>query len=186
MFKTLRNAFCIKEIRNKLLYTIGIILIFRLGCALPAPGVNTAYFQAFLASQAGDAFNFFNAVTGGSFSQLSIFALSISPYITSSIIVQLLTIAIPKLEEMQKEGEDGKQKLNKLTRILTVVLAAVQATAMAIGFGSQGMIVNYTWYNVLVVVATWTAGSSAIMWLGERITKNGVGYGISMILLGKI
>lgn len=183
MLETLRNAFRIKEIRNKILYTIGIIVVFRLGCAIPAAGVNTAYFSAWFASQAGDAFNFFNAVTGGSFSELSIFALSISPYITSSIIVQLLTIAIPKLEEMQKEGEDGKQKINKLTRILTVVLALIQSTAMAIGFGAQGMIVNYTWYNVIVVVATWTAGASAIMWLGERITKNGVGNGISIILL---
>ena len=183
MFQTLRNAFRIKEIRDRLLYTFGIILIFRLGCALPAPGVDTTYFAAFLASQSGDAFNFFNAVTGGSFSQLSIFALSISPYITSSIIVQLLTIAIPALEEMQKDGEEGRQKINKLTRILTVVLAVVQATAMAIGFGRSGMIVNYTWYNVLVVVASWTAGASAIMWLGERITKNGIGNGISVILL---
>lgn len=186
MFQTLRNAFRIKEVRDRLLYTLGIILIFRLGCALPAPGVNTSYFEAFLASQSGDAFNFFNAVTGGSFSQLSIFALSISPYITSSIIVQLLTIAIPKLEEMQKDGEEGKQKINKLTRILTVVLALVQSTAMAIGFGRSGMIVDYNWYNVLVVVASWTAGSSAIMWLGERITKNGIGNGISMILLVNI
>lgn len=186
MLQTLRNAFRIKEIRNKLLYTFGIVLIFRLGCALPAPGVNTAYFSAWFASQAGDAFNFFNAVTGGSFSELSIFALSISPYITSSIIMQLLTIAIPKLEEMQKDGEDGKEKINKMTRILTVVLAVVQSTAMAIGFGAQGMITHYTWYNVLVVVATWTAGASAIMWLGERITKNGIGNGISMILLVNI
>ena len=183
MFQTLLNAFRIKDIRKKILYTMGIILIFRIGCALPAPGVNTLYFEAWFASQAGNAFNFFNAVTGGSFSELSIFALSISPYITSSIIVQLLTIAIPKLEEMQKEGEDGKQKINKMTRILTVVLAVVQSTAMAIGFGGNGMIPDYTWYNVLIVVATWTAGASVIMWLGERITKNGIGNGISIILL---
>ena len=183
MFQTLLNAFRIKDIRKKILYTMGIILIFRIGCALPAPGVNTLYFEAWFASQAGDAFNFFNAVTGGSFSELSIFALSISPYITSSIIMQLLTIAIPKLEEMKKEGEDGKQKINKMTRILTVVLAVVQSTAMAIGFGSNGMIPDYTWYNVLIVVATWTAGASVIMWLGERITKNGIGNGISIILL---
>ena len=183
MFQTLLNAFRIKDIRKKILYTMGIILIFRIGCALPAPGVNTLYFEAWFASQAGDAFNFFNAVTGGSFSELSIFALSISPYITSSIIMQLLTIAIPKLEEMQKEGEDGKQKINKMTRILTVVLAVVQSTAMAIGFGGSGMIPDYTWYNVLIVVATWTAGASVIMWLGERITKNGIGNGISIILL---
>ncbi len=183
MFQTLLNAFRIKDIRKKILYTMGIILIFRIGCALPAPGVNTLYFEAWFESQAGNAFNFFNAVTGGSFSELSIFALSISPYITSSIIMQLLTIAIPKLEEMQKEGEDGKQKINKMTRILTVALAVVQSTAMAIGFGGSGMIPDYTWYNVLIVVATWTAGASVIMWLGERITKNGIGNGISIILL---
>ena len=186
MFQTLRNAFRIKEIRDRLLYTLGIILIFRLGSALPAPGVDTTYFSSFLASQSGDAFNFFNAVTGGSFSQLSIFALNISPYITSSIIVQLLTIAIPKLEELQKDGEEGRQKINKLTRILTVVLAVVQSAAMAIGFGRSGMIVDYNWYNVLIVVASWTAGSSAVMWMGERITKNGIGNGISMILLVNI
>ena len=186
MFQTLRNALRIKEIRDRLLYTLGIILIFRLGSALPAPGVDTTYFSSFLASQSGDAFNFFNAVTGGSFSQLSIFALNISPYITSSIIVQLLTIAIPKLEELQKDGEEGKQKINKMTRILTVVLAVVQSTAMAIGFGRSGMIVDYNWYNVLIVVASWTAGSSAVMWMGERITKNGIGNGISMILLVNI
>ena len=186
MFQTLRNALRIKEIRDRLLFTLGIILIFRLGSALPAPGVNTSYFQAFFFFFSGDAFNFFNAVTGGSFSQLSIFALNISPYITSSIIVQLLTIAIPALEEMQKDGEEGKQKINKLTRILTVVLAMVQSTAMAIGFGRSGMIVDYNWYNVLVVVASWTAGSSAVMWMGERITKNGIGNGISMILLVNI
>ena len=186
MFQTLRNALRIKEIRDRLLYTLGIILIFRLGSALPAPGVDTTYFSSFLASQSGDAFNFFNAVTGGSFSQLSIFALNISPYITSSIIVQLLTIAIPKLEELQKDGEEGRQKINKLTRILTVVLAVVQSAAMAIGFGRSGMIVDYNWYNVLIVVASWTAGSSAVMWMGERITKNGIGNGISMILLVNI
>jgi preprotein translocase subunit SecY len=186
MFRTLRTAFQVKEIRQKFLYTALIVLIFRLGCSLPAPGVNTAYFSSWLASQSGDAFNFFNAITGGSFSQLSVFALSISPYITSSIIVQLLTIAIPALEEMSKDGEDGKQKINKLTRILTVVLALIQGTAMSIGFGSQGMITNYTWYNVVVVVATWTAGASAIMWLGERITAKGIGNGISIILLVNI
>ncbi len=186
MIETLRNAFRIKEIRDKILYTAGILLVFRIGCGLPAPGVNTAYFTSWFAGQMGDAFNFFNAVTGNSFSQLSIFALSISPYITSSFIMQLLTIAIPKLEEMQKDGEDGKQKINKITRILTAVLALVQATAMAVGFGAQGMIENYTWYSVAIVVATWTAGACVIMWLGERITKNGIGNGISIVLLVNI
>ena len=183
MFQTLLNAFRIKDIRKKILYTMGIILIFRIGCALPAPGVNTLYFEAWFASQAGDAFNFFNAVTGGSFSELSIFALSISPYITSSIIMQLLTIAIPKLEEMQKEGEDGKQKINKMTRILTVVLAVVQSTAMAIGFGGSGLLEEYNVLNVITVIAALTAGSAFLMWIGERITENGVGNGISIVLV---
>ncbi len=186
MFETLRNAFRIKEIREKILFTAGIILVFRIGCALPAPGVNTAYFAEWISSQSGNAFNFFNAITGGSFSELSIFALSISPYITSSIIMQLLTIAIPKLEEMQKDGHDGRQKINRITRYLTAGLAFVQGLAMSVGFGSQGMILNYTWYSVLIVTVTWTAGAVVIMWLGEMITKRGIGNGISIILLVNI
>lgn len=183
MLKTFRDALRVPEIRKKLWYTFLMLIVIRLGSQLPTPGVNPDYIKDFFAYQTGDAFNFFNAFTGGSFEQMSIFALSISPYITSSIIVQLLTIAIPKLEEMQKDGEDGRKKINKLTRYVTVALALIQATAMAVGFGRQGLLVEYNFINVVIVVLTLTAGSAFLMWAGERITEKGIGNGISVILL---
>ncbi len=180
MFRTLRNAFKVKDIRTRLIYTIVAIVIVRLGTLLPAPAISRDYTNSIFNS---DALGFFNSLTGGSFTNLSIFALSITPYISSSIIVQLLTIAIPKLEEMQKEGEDGKKKLNELTRYLTVALAVVESAAMAIGFGSSGALEGgLTFTNLIVVVASFTAGSTFLMWVGERITKNGIGNGISVIL----
>ena len=183
MLKTFRDALRVPEIRKKLWYTFLMLIVIRFGSQLPTPGVNPDYIKEFFAYQTGDAFNFFNAFTGGSFEQMSIFALSISPYITSSIIVQLLTIAIPKLEEMQKDGEDGRKKINKLTRFVTVALAIIQATAMAVGFGRQGLLVEYNFVNVVIVVLTLTAGSAFLMWAGERITEKGIGNGISVILL---
>jgi len=186
MFKTLRDALRVKEIRNKLLYTFMMLVVVRFGSELPIPGVNTSYFADFFARQTGDAFGFFNAMTGGSFTSLSVFALSITPYITSSIIMQLLTIAIPKLEEMQKEGEDGRKKIAEYTRYVTVGLALIQSTAMAVGFGGQGLLIEYNALSVIVAVATMTAGTALLMWIGERITEHGVGNGISMILLFNI
>ena len=186
MLKTFRDALRVPEIRKKLWYTFLMLIVIRFGSQLPTPGVNPDYIKEFFAYQTGDAFNFFNAFTGGSFEQMSIFALSISPYITSSIIVQLLTIAISKLEEMQKDGEDGRKKINKLTRFVTVALALIQATAMAVGFGRQGLLVDYNFVNVVIVVLTLTAGSAFLMWAGERITEKGIGNGISIILLVNI
>lgn len=183
MFKTFRNALKIEEIRKKLFYTFLMLIVVRFGSQLPTPGVNPEYVKQFFASQTGDAFNFFNALTGGSFESMSIFALSISPYITSSIIMQLLTIAIPKLEEMQKDGEDGRKKINKISRYVTVALALIQSTAMSVAFGRQGLLTEYNFTNVVVVVLTMTAGSAFLMWAGERITENGIGNGISIILL---
>ncbi len=183
MFKTFRNALKIEEIRNKLLYTFLMLIVVRFGSQLPTPGVNPEYVKQFFASQTGDAFNFFNALTGGSFESMSIFALSISPYITSSIIMQLLTIAIPKLEEMQKDGEDGKKKINKISRYVTIALALIQSTAMSVAFGRQGLLVDYNFTNVVIAVLTMTAGSAFLMWAGERITEKGIGNGISVILL---
>ena len=183
MFKTIRKAFEIDEIRSKLFFTFLMLIVIRFGSQLPTPGVNQAYVQSFFASQTGDAFNFFNAFTGGSFEQMSIFALSISPYITSSIIMQLLTIAIPRLEEMQKDGEEGKKKIQALTRYTTVILAVIQSAAMAIGFGRSGLLNEYNFVNAAVVVLTLTAGSAFLMWVGERITEKGIGNGISIILL---
>ncbi len=186
MLKTLRDAFKIKDIRKKLLYTFMMLIVIRFGSELPIPGVNTSYFADFFAKQTGDAFGFFNAMTGGSFTSMSIFALSITPYITSSIIMQLMTIAIPKLEEMLKEGEDGKLKIAAYTRYVKVGLALIQSIAMAVGFGGQGLLKEFNAVSVIVAVSAMTAGSALLMWIGERITENGVGNGISIVLLFNI
>ena len=183
MIETLRNALKIKEIRGKLLFTLFMLVIVRAGCQIPVPGVNHSVIADFMANNTGDAFNFFDAMTGGSFMTMSIFALNITPYITSSIIMQLLTIAIPKLEELQKDGEDGRRVILKITRYLTVALALIESTAMAVGFGRSGLYDNFTWYAVAVTVLTMTAGSAILMWIGEQITQYGVGNGISIVLL---
>ena len=183
MLETFRRAFQIKDIRKKIGYTFLMLIVIRLGSQLPTPGVNSSYIKDFFAQNSGEAFNLFNAFTGGSLEQMSVFALSITPYITSSIIMQLLTIAIPKLEEMQKEGEDGRKKIVAITRYLTVVLALVESTAMAVGFGRQGLLIDYNFVNAAIVVLTLTAGSAFLMWIGERITEKGVGNGISIVLV---
>lgn len=182
MFKTLRNALKIKDIRKKLLYTFLALIVVRIGSQLPIPGVDRNYFAQWFSQQS--SLNFFDALTGGSFTTMSIFALNITPYITSSIIMQLLTIAIPKLEEIQKDGEDGRKKIAEYTRYVTVGLAVIEGLAMAIGFGNQGLLEGgVTFMNVAVTVTTLTAGSAFLMWLGENITEKGVGNGISIILL---
>ncbi len=183
MLETFRKAFQIKDIRNKIAYTFLMLIVIRIGSQLPTPGVNSNYIKEFFAQNTGEAFNLFNAFTGGSFEQMSVFALSITPYITSSIIMQLLTIAIPKLEEMQKEGEDGRKKIAAITRYLTVGLALFESTAMAVGFGRQGLLVKFNFVNAAIVVLTLTAGSAFLMWIGERITEKGVGNGISIVLV---
>lgn len=182
MLKTLRNAFKIKDIRQRIIFTFFMLIIIRIGCQIPIPGVNREVIESWFANQGADAFNFFDAITGGSFLQMSIFALNITPYITSSIIMQLLTIAIPKLEEMQKEGEDGRKKIAAVTRYVTVALALIESIAMAIGFGRSGYLTTYNFVTVLTVVVTLTAGSAVLMWIGERITEKGVGNGISIVL----
>ena len=183
MLETFRRAFQIKDIRKKIGFTFLMLIVIRIGSQLPTPGVNGEYIQQFFAQNTGEAFNLFNAFTGGSFEKMSVFALSITPYITSSIIIQLLTIAIPQLEEMQKDGEDGRKKLVAITRYLTVGLAVFESAAMAIGFGRQGLLVDYNFVNIVVVILTLTAGSALLMWIGERITENGVGNGISIVLV---
>lgn len=183
MFKTLKNVFRVKEMKRKLAYVVMMIFIIRIGSQLPVPGVNTEFFKQWFANNSSDAFNFFDAFTGGSFTQMSIFALSISPYITSSIIMQLLTIAIPALEEMQKDGEEGRKKITAITRYVTIGLALFESAAMTVGFGRQGLIPDMTFLKGLVVVICLTAGSALMMWFGERITEKGIGNGISIILV---
>jgi len=183
MLETFRRAWGIKDIRRKIGYTFLMLIVIRIGSGLPTPGVDSTYIQNFFAQNTGEAFNLFNAFTGGSFERMSIFALSITPYITSSIIMQLLTIAIPALEEMQKDGEDGRKKIVAMTRYLTVALALLESTAMAVGFGRQGLLTDYNFVNAASVVLTLTAGSAFLMWIGERITEKGIGNGISMVLV---
>ncbi len=190
MLKTLVNAFKNKDIRKKLLYTLMMLVVVRIGSLLPIPGVDTEYFSTLLSGINNGDLSYLSAFTGGSFEKMSLFALSITPYITSSIIMQLLTIAIPKLEEMQKEGEDGRKKIASITRYVTIGLALIESVAMAIGFGKQGLIKGYADMStihyvssIVVVVAALTGGSALLMWIGERITENGVGNGISIVLL---
>ena len=183
MLTTLKNAFKIKELRNKILFTFAMLVVIRIGAQLPTPGVSGEFFRNWFSAQAGGAFGFFDAITGGSFINMSILALNISPYITSSIIMQLLTIAIPKLEEMQRDGEDGRKKIASITRYVTIVLALIQSTAMSIGFGRQGYLTSYNALSVITAVATLTAGSAFLMWVGERITEKGIGNGISIVLV---
>ena len=190
MLKTLVGAFKNKDIRKKILYTLMILVIVRVGSLLPIPGVETEYFSSLLSGINTGDLSYLSAFTGGSFERMSLFALSITPYITSSIIMQLLAIAIPKLEEMQKEGEDGRKKIAAITRYVTIALALIESIAMSIGFGRSGLIKGYQGFStlhyivsIIVVVAALTAGSAMLMWLGERITENGVGNGISIVLL---
>ena len=186
MFKTVRDALKIKDIRVKLLFTFLMIIIIRIGCQMPVPGVDRGYFASWFASQTSDAFNFLDAFTGGSFLNMSLLALNITPYITSSIIMQLLTIAIPALEEMQKEGGEGRKKIASITRYVTVALALIEAAAMTISFGQSGLLEKYNALNVITAIVALTAGSAFVMWIGERITENGIGNGISIILLVNI
>ncbi|MBD5502772.1 MAG: preprotein translocase subunit SecY [Lachnospiraceae bacterium] len=182
MLTTLKNAFKIKEIRKKLFFTFMMLVVIRFGSQLPVPGINRSFFADWFSQQTGDAFNFFDAFTGGSFLNMSVLALNITPYITSSIIMQLMTIAIPKLEEMQRDGADGRKKIASITRYVTVALALIESSAMAIGFGRQGLLQTYNVINVITVIAALTAGSAFLMWIGERITESGVGNGISIVL----
>ena len=182
MFTTLKNAFKIKEIRKKIFFTFMMLIVIRLGSQLPVPGINRAFFANWFAQQTSDAFNFFDAFTGGSFINMSVLALNITPYITSSIIMQLMTIAIPKLEEMQRDGADGRKKIASITRYVTVALALIESSAMAIGFGRQGLLQTFNVINVITVIVALTAGSAFLMWIGERITEHGIGNGISIVL----
>ncbi len=182
MLQTVRNAFKIKEIRDRIFFTLLMLVVIRIGTELPVPGVDGEFFSNWLENNIGDSLGFFSAITGGSFENMSVFALNITPYITASIIMQLLTIAIPKLEELHRDGEEGRKKIISITRYLTVVLSLVEAIAMVIGFGRQGYLLEFNALNVIMVIAALTAGSTVLMWIGERITEKGIGNGISIVL----
>ena len=191
MFQTLKNAWKIPELKNKLLFTLLIIVLYRLGSAIPLPWVNSDTLQSWFSSQGGNALGWLNVLSGGALSRATLFALSVSPYITASIVVQLLTIAIPKFTDWSKEGESGQKKLSLVTRWLTVVLALVTAVGYTLYISNSGMVQTYknTWENVvvkIVLVACYCAGAALIMWLAERINEFGIGNGISIILFANI
>ena len=181
------SAFKNKQLRKKLLFTTLILIVVRFGSQLPIPEIDSAQISAYLKSTLGDSFSLLNSFTGGSFMQMSVFALSVTPYITSSIIMQLMTIVIPALEEMQKDGEDGRKRMAKITRYVTVVLAIIEGAGLAIGFANQGALgTDYTPFTIVTMIIALTAGAVLVMWLGERITESGIGNGISIILLVNI
>ncbi len=182
MFETLRNAFKIKDIRNRILFTFLMLIVIRIGSELPIPGVNGSVFQDWFSNNSSDGLGFVDAITGGSFLNMSVFALNITPYITSSIIMQLLTIAIPKLEELQRDGEEGRKKIVEITRYLTIALGLIESVAMTIGFYRGNYLVDKSPLTVIMVITSLTAGSAVLMWIGERITEKGIGNGISIVL----
>ncbi len=179
MFKMFVNAFKVKDIRKKLIFTFLCMIVIRLGCQIACPGMGDGVKDLIKNTDLG----FLSALTGGSLERMSIFALNVSPYITASIIMQLLTIAIPRLAELQKDGETGRKKIAEISRYLTVVLALIEGGAMAIGFHNQGYLADDKIITIFIITAAFTAGSAFLMWLGENITERGVGNGISIILL---
>jgi preprotein translocase subunit SecY len=185
MFSWLANAWRVPELRRRVLFTAFILAIYRLGSWMPAPGVNSDTIQEYFDNQGGTVLSLLNLFSGGALSQFAIFALGIMPYVTASIILQLLTVVIPKLEQLQKEGEAGYAKINQYTRYLTIALAAAQAMGYAYLFDRQGAISGGPGRIVLIVV-TLTAGTALLMWMGELITKRGVGNGISLLIFASI
>ncbi|MBQ3072145.1 MAG: preprotein translocase subunit SecY [Oscillospiraceae bacterium] len=189
MLQTLKNAWRIEDLRKKILYTLFIVFIFRLGSAIPVPFVDfqalRAMFDATVAS--GSMLALMNVFTGGGLASATVFAMGISPYINASIILQLLTVAIPALERIVKEGgEEGKKKIAQWTRYLTVILGLVQGYGFYVMISSWGILTERSWWAGVVIVLTFTAGTALLMWLGERITENGIGNGISIILFAGI
>ena len=182
MFKTIKNALKTPEVRKKLLYTLVLIIVFRLGCFITIPGVDNFALNEAMSSSNGIA-GLINIISGGAFSRFSIFAMTISPYITASIVVQLLAMVIPSLERLVKEGgEEGRQKMNKYTKILTIVLAIVEALGIYLSYKSSGIFINPGFLTGFIVVLSLVAGTALLMWLGEQITNKGIGNGISIII----
>ena len=194
MFQTLKNAWKIPELKNRLLFTLLIVLLYRIGASIPLPWVSSEIYTAFQGMSAGDMFQYLNLLSGDAFSRATLFALSVSPYITASIVMQLLTIAIPALERMAKDGENGKKKITAITRIVTVALALITA------YGYTMYLENYftdyityadqkgwaLWFCRITLILCYCAGASLIMWLAEKINEKGIGNGISIILFANI
>lgn len=181
--KTLKKVWGTKELRNRILFTLIMLIFIRMVSQITVPGVNSEFLKSYFGDN--EAFNLMNAFTGGGLERLSVFALGVTPYITSSIIIQLFTISFPRLEQLAKEGESGRKKLTKYTQYVTLVLSLVSSISMVIGFRNQ-MLITRNYLTYAVAVATLTGGSMILVWLGNRITEKGIGNGISMILLFNI
>lgn len=184
MLKTVSQAWKVKEIRSKIIFTLLMLVVFRIGSNIPVPGIDRSYLAQVFSGDTG-LFDLFDLFSGGAFSNFTIFALSITPYITASIIIQLLTIAFPYFERLAKEGNEGRKKMAQITRYLTVVLALIQALGLTVGLFRQA-VVNQTWFSFVVIILVLTAGTAFLMWLGEQINENGIGNGISLIIFGGI
>lgn len=184
MLQTLVKAWRIPELRKKLIFTLLMLIVFRIGSNIPVPGINRSMLDQMFSGQYG-LFDLFDLFSGGAFGNMTIFALSITPYITASIILQLLTIAIPSLERLAKEGLEGRKKITQYTRYLTVVLAIVQSIGMTLGMFRRAL-VSTDVFSVTVIIITLTAGTAFLMWLGEQINERGIGNGISLLIFGGI
>ena len=194
MFQTLKNAWKIPELKNKILFTLLIVLLYRIGASIPLPWVSSEIYTAFQSMSAGDMFQYLNLLSGDAFSRATLFALSVSPYITASIVMQLLTIAIPALERMAKDGENGKKKITAITRVVTVALALI--TAYGYTMYLENMFSSYItyasqkgaalWFCRITLILCYCAGAALIMWLAEKINEKGIGNGISIILFANI
>ena len=194
MFQTLKNAWKIPELKNRLLFTLLIVLLYRIGASIPLPWVSSEIYTAFQSMSAGDMFQYLNLLSGDAFSRATLFALSVSPYITASIVMQLLTIAIPALERMAKDGENGKKKITAITRIVTIALALI--TAYGYTMYLENMFSSYItyasqkgaalWFCRITLILCYCAGAALIMWLAEKVNEKGIGNGISIILFANI
>lgn len=194
MFKTIRNAWAIPDLRRKLLFTLLIIIVFRIGSVIPVPFLDMAALREVMSANGVETGNsmlaYLNTLSGGAFSNATLFAMGVSPYINSSIIMQLLTIAIPPLERMAKEGETGRKKIATITRYVTVALGLIQGTAYFFYLRNQNITVYNQgfslWFSAIVIILAFTAGTALMMWMGEQINKNGIGNGISILLFAGI
>lgn len=184
MLKTVAQAWKVPEIRSKMIFTLLMLVVFRIGSNIPVPNINRSVLAEMFTGETG-LFDLFDLFSGGSFSNFTIFALSITPYITASIIVQLLTIAFPYFENLAKEGMEGRKKMAQITRYMTVVLALIQAIGLTIGLFRQA-VVDKSAFSVIVVILVLTAGTAFLMWLGEQINDRGIGNGISLLIFGGI
>ena len=186
MLATLRNAWKIPELRKKMLFTLMILVLYKIGAVIPVPYVSSDALSYIISQGSGSMFQYLNILSGEAFSRATLFALSINPYITASIVMQLLTIAIPALEKMQKSGEDGRKKINQITRYVTVGLGLITAYGYYSYMRSNSIITDTSVFAAIIIIACYSAGAALIMWLGEKINENGIGNGISMILFANI